>query len=54
MLLALVFDTSYKFKVSCLAVTAALHGLAIEFGLFVQRAYIVLLHPEKNTKVLSN
>ena len=49
-LLPIVFDTSYKFKVGSLAVMAALHGLAIEFGLFAQRAYIVLVHPEKNTK----
>ena len=50
MLLPIMFDTSYKFKVGSLAVMAALHGLAIEFGLFAQRAYIVLVHPEKNTK----
>lgn len=49
-LLPILFDTSYKFKVGSLAVMAALHGLAIVFGLFAQRAYIVLVHPEKNTK----
>lgn len=49
-LLALVLETPYAVKIGALAAVYALKGLSVEFGLFLQKLYVVLCTPDKNTR----